>query len=75
MTFDSVSQDFAFESGATKSPRIQGRDSFLTPQLDFLFFAFRPFCEIESRYFAAGVASVGFGPSFVARPGRGALPL
>jgi hypothetical protein len=48
VTFDSISQDFAFGSGATKSSRIQGRDSFLTPQFGFLLFAFLRFCEIEA---------------------------
>ena len=32
MTLDSATKDFAFGSGTTKSPRIQGRDSFLTQQ-------------------------------------------
>jgi len=63
VTFDSVSQDFAFGSGATKSPRIQGRDSFLTPQFDFLLFAFRPFCEVQGFYFAADDTAVGSGPA------------
>ena len=52
MTFDSVSQDFAFGSGATKSPRIQGRDSFLTPQFDFLLLCW---LDLGVDFFLAGV--------------------
>ena len=68
MTFDSVSQYFAFGSGATKLPRIQGHDSFLTTQFGFLLFAFRHFCEIQaatlrlvSRVLGLGRADTGRG--------------
>jgi hypothetical protein len=55
-------QDFAFRSGVTKSPPIPGRGSFLTPRFDLRLFAFAPFCEVRSLYFAAGDTFVGFGP-------------
>ena len=74
MTFDSVSQDFAFESGATKSPRIPGRDSFLIPQFGVLLFAFHPFCEMLAPQFAPGDTNVDTGgefPSAADRPELG----
>src|SRR5690348_11223490 len=70
MTLGSATKDFAFSSGATKSPSIRDHEPLRALQFSVLLFAFRPNCEIKGRYFAAGdtnVDTVGeFGPGCLA---------
>ena len=63
MTFDSVTKDFAFGSGATKSHPIRGREPFPTLRFGVLLFAFCPFCEIGTATLRLVTRMLGLGLS------------
>jgi hypothetical protein len=71
VTLGLATQDFAFGSGATKSPPIPDRKLLWPPPCGVLRFVFGPNCEMKGRQFAAGDTNVDTGGEFIFRSARG----
>src|SRR5262249_46497625 len=69
-TVRSVTTDFAFASGARKSPSIPGRRPFLILRSGVSRFVSSPECETAAPQFALDDTSVGSGPGNKSRDNR-----